>query len=537
MNDQMKERQPVGVKDGEAPRVISMDEYQKLVTPVWLRGREESKQAIGGQIRGEKQERRAAKKLGKLFRKIAPAVIATTIAVEGAVKAKEVYAEQPPAISERLEQTGEGTEVTPLPDAGLTAGELASLESGQLVVEPGSELDKLVESLELKLPEGGSLKVVYSADEEGGGSMTALPFIELTEAGRIDEIDLKAGSIVFVTGVDESGAPTYGYLEPVEVEGYGETKPMFKTMSLELADYISTLKTAGGGAIGAPDVGEWVAMTAVGDPGNEGFVIPVTIVGRDGEEAIAIVISSVMAGEPEAPATPEPEVRDVLMGGEVAGQDSSAIIEAEGLSLISQELSSLPGREGGEQVNYTSGIEAMIDGKNFTLLTDIPGLNFRDMDTEYFKAVLDLANLELRDGDVVRFLRSDGTYEGIDVIDPIFESSVPGDYGQVIARVQNVEGRQIYTVHLSDQNMKDYNTVYPIDCAELNLDPAVCVDREGNQVEVVEYDNLKANVSTLVVAALMQDGWFNRINGPIGKARTEIHPYVMIYMIDFEYPR
>lgn len=260
--------------------------------------------------------------IGRTIRPVVAAAVITTGAAGVAEQASA--AESKPIEADRtdlsIEQAQEVPTAFPLPDAELTDSEKSSIDLGSerptVNVESNSELDQLIgnlqprlESIQQEFGEGAaSIQVSIAGPEHAQAEGSAMALLKIEKEGiSIDGNELKQGTILFQTR-EENGEPTWGYLEPVTAEGYGETTPVLVPVSQEIVDYLSQFN------VELPAVGEWMAMTAVE---RDGLLIPVSIAGQVNGEPVGIIISF---GGSEAPATPVPGV---------AGVEATSGIESE----------------------------------------------------------------------------------------------------------------------------------------------------------------------------------------------------------------
>jgi hypothetical protein len=216
-------------------------------------------------------------------------------------------------------QEGEGYIVTRLPDVDMSEAELASANDtdGVIEMEANSPLSRLAIGLQERVNEANSggteraaLNVFLVGDSAPAALArargTALPYMEIkSDQTRAGDWVLREGSIVFPRQVDAYGEIEYGYMEPVEVQGYGLTRPLLTPVTSDLRRYFQDL------GLRSPSVGDWVAMTVI-DRGDS--VIPVSLaVTNQAGEPMAVVIS--FGANQEAPATPIPTLAPVM--GEV----------------------------------------------------------------------------------------------------------------------------------------------------------------------------------------------------------------------------
>jgi hypothetical protein len=218
--------------------------------------------------------------------------------------------------------------ITSLPDADLSSTEINSIdieaENPTVTPEPDSEMDQLIGNLQSKLEsaqqqfgvDSVTLRIAFVPSENAPSEFsrahgTGMPYLMINGEGvSIDGLALDRGSIVFQTG-ENNGQPTYGYLEPVEVEGYGATTPVIEPMTAQLHDYLTDLNAD----LEVPAEGDWVALSFAGDR-------PVSLAANnDAGEPIAIVISF---GEgQEAPTTPEAPVVGVAIAEADVSQETN----------------------------------------------------------------------------------------------------------------------------------------------------------------------------------------------------------------------
>lgn len=216
-------------------------------------------------------------------------------------------------------QEGEGYTVTRLPDVDMSEAELASANDtdGVIEMEANSPLSRLAIGLQERVNEansGGTERAALNVSLVGDSAPaalarargTALPYMEIkSDQTRVGDWVLREGSIVFPRQVDAYGEIEYGYMEPVEVQGYGLTRPLLTPVTSDLRRYFQDL------GLRSPSVGDWVAMTVI-DRGDS--VIPVSLaVANQAGEPMAVVIS--FGANQEAPATPIPTLAPVM--GEV----------------------------------------------------------------------------------------------------------------------------------------------------------------------------------------------------------------------------
>lgn len=216
-------------------------------------------------------------------------------------------------------QEGEGYIVTRLPDVDMSEAELASANDtdGVIEMEANSPLSRLAIGLQERVNEansGGTERAALNVSLVGDSAPaalarargTALPYMEIkSDQTRAGDWVLREGSIVFPRQVDAYGEIEYGYMEPVEVQGYGLTRPLLTPVTSDLRRYFQDL------GLRSPSVGDWVAMTVI-DRGDS--VIPVSLaVTNQAGEPMAVVIS--FGANQEAPATPIPTLAPVM--GEV----------------------------------------------------------------------------------------------------------------------------------------------------------------------------------------------------------------------------
>lgn len=216
-------------------------------------------------------------------------------------------------------QEGEGYIVTRLPDVDMSEAELASANDtdGVIEMEANSPLSRLAIGLQERVNEansGGTERAALNVSLVGDSAPaalarargTALPYMEIkSDQTRAGDWVLREGSIVFPRQVDAYGEIEYGYMEPVEVQGYGLTRPLLTPVTSDLRRYFQDL------GLRSPSVGDWVAMTVI-DRGDS--VIPVSLaVTNQAGEPMAVTIS--FGTNQEAPATPIPTLAPVM--GEV----------------------------------------------------------------------------------------------------------------------------------------------------------------------------------------------------------------------------
>ncbi len=245
---------------------------------------------------------------------------------EGRVAGPNPVVEQSnPGGGEKLRQKEAEIKVNEIPSANLEKSELDSVDQsgGVMTLEVGSVLSGLVDKLQPLMIEGEmSMQVAFVTGKDG--VTTGVPFLRVDKEGGSG---LKQGSIVYSVG------DRIGHMEPVEVEGYGLTTPVLMVMTEDLHKYLVGdgeesfgLITADGGKLEVPEVGKWVAVTTWSD-GEEMIPVSLDAVKVKNGEPIAIVISSAMAGEKEAPATPTPprngEVR--LVSAEVGNPQEDSM--------------------------------------------------------------------------------------------------------------------------------------------------------------------------------------------------------------------
>jgi len=253
-------------------------------------------------------------------KRMVPAVVVGAGSVAGGAAVVEgVGAHQ---VDDVEAQEGQQYGVWSLVDVDLTPSELESVRDDEIVLESGSDLseqrDRFVEMMGDMAEEEVRLMVVYSESGlDGGKGVQGMMFLEI-EADEVEINDwvLNKGSIVFeMVGVD--GSEDFGYMMPVEVEGYGMTRPVLMPMGEDLRNYLLSL------GLQIPPVDDWVAMTVL-DLGG-GMMRPVTlgvydqngiplglvISQRDGREAPSVAA-------PTSPASGEGEggVRLVGWSGE-----------------------------------------------------------------------------------------------------------------------------------------------------------------------------------------------------------------------------
>lgn len=209
------------------------------------------------------------------------------------------------------------TRMTLLPYANLTAAELESLANpatdGSLTVETGSELDHLLWGLpsldDINLESGpgsASLRLAYisrsalNPQEQRANLGTAIPFIYIERDASLygGLLPLRAGSVVFVTGMAEGFPAAIGYLEPVET-GPGIARPVLMPMNIELSSYLISLLPG----VEIAEKESWIGMTALE---SERSFTPTFLVGLNQGGPIGIPVN-LPTDDRELPPAVEPK--------------------------------------------------------------------------------------------------------------------------------------------------------------------------------------------------------------------------------------
>jgi len=136
--------------------------------------------------------------------------------------------------------------------------------------------------------------------------------------------------------------------------------------------------------------------------------------------------------------------------------------------MTSEELASVEDYDEAVEIDFTSGIEISLDGKNLTIVTDIPEVQFMSVNLENLALVFQIAGINLPNNSIVRILDNPtGTPVPVGNSRSDMSALVYGDSrngaGQVVRNRMNVQDGEetlaIFTVYRSGVSVSDFDEI------------------------------------------------------------------------------